>query len=405
MTNGRKQPLSEVLRVPRVTNRSGRRVPLIRRSTAENVLACPTWSRANSEAAAFGQLVHEGIAVYLQTLKHYSEDTRIRDVDRIARSTFHRTPRGIPLDRLDEYRDLLEKYARSLPVWHGTLLRVEHQLRHDIGWAVLSGQFDVEERIDSDDVDDPISAIRLTDHKASWDTAPNHFQMRWYTCLAFLEPGREALEHVEFRTVALRGNADPWEEEWSRWDFEHGELGDWWENDVLQPLAELWPKRRQLGPHGGPACQYCAKRLTCGSSVPPASIAPRDSTEAEEFFQDLLRLDALVEERRKALWQFFSDRDPQVLAGHDVGYLESRDARPKVSVAEGRDEEVITFMNTMQPGAGDMVRRRGVWPDLIHRDWWPVMEQQGLLEIEQPKRKPHWRRHIEHRPEPAEAAE
>lgn len=384
---------ASVQRIPRIKGQGGRMVPLLRRSWIENFLTCPAYASDNSERAQFGTMMHEGIHVYLRECVARKQDSLLSEVDRIAREVFHRVPRGIPPGRLFEFRELLDHFARALPVDRQNLLRTEFPLFVDVGWAVLTCHPDGEWRTDSGDVDDPVESLVMRDWKTSWNYGENLFQTRFYVMSRALQPDAEGLEEITFETWPLRGFADPIEYTFTRYDWEQGELRDWWENDVLKPLRDRFPQRAKLGPRGGAACEYCAKRLYCGESVPPASIAPETQEDLVEFFTETRRVEELYKTRRDAIRMFMKNRKPVVIEGYEVGNNMPREAQEEPRVIQGRDEEVIEYMNSIMPGAGDMVRRQGVWPKLINPEWWRPMKEKGLIEIIPKKTEFGWRKY------------
>ena len=384
MTALQRRQASTAARLPRVAGK-----PVLRRSFVENFLACGTWANGESEDAAFGTYVHECLARYVNTCRAHREETRLVDVERIVRETFFHRARGISPVRISEAMRMVEKFAREWPAELRTLLSIERTLAVDIGWAVLTGTVDREDRMDEDDRDDPPRVIRLRDYKTHWGVADHTFQMRFYAQLRFLQEDARDLEEVQAQIIHPRLNIDPVEDFYYR-----GELDEWWQEEVLKPLQARWAERRRLRPTGGVACQYCAKRLTCGAAIGPAAVAPNTIEEYTTYFGETLRLDAVLEERRRVHRLFFRDREPAVLLGYEAGYLLPKNGSEEVVVADGREEDLVAEMNAIQPGAGDLIRRTGIEPKLINAAWWDHLVDKGLLARVPKKPKPGWRKHI-----------
>lgn len=377
-------------RVPRVNGKW-----VLRRTFVQNFLACGAYSDTRSEEAAAGSYFHELFATYTLTCKAHREDSMLGEVDRIAREVWFRGPRGLPQSRLEEGRKLLWRFARSHIIDLRRLQRVEYTLTHDIGWAILTGTVDAEYREDDDDADDPMRIARIVDYKTPWGVGDHDWQMRFYVCLRFLQPRSQALEEVHVDIDYPRLNIEPIHDEYHRDDFEHGELGEWWRDEVLRPLEAAWPGRRRSKPTGGTACTYCAKRLTCASAEGEAAARPTNDEEFLAFFGHVLRREAELEELRKVFRAYWRSRDPGVVLGHDVGYLLPKEAQEELVVLPGRDEEIVDYMNEVSRGAGELVRRQGVSPKLIDEPWWARLVDLGLARVQEKRRTPGWRKHIE----------
>lgn len=369
---------------------------VLRRSTVENMLSCAAWRNSMSEDAAFGIWMHEARAHYVRVCQAHREETRLVDVERIARETFYRVPRGLSPNRLREGAELLDRWCRNWPADLATLTRMEFTMAVDIGWAILTGTADREDRMDDDDRADPPRIVRLEDYKTHWGVADHTFQMRFYAWLRAHEPyeGIDDLEEIQVRIIHPRRGDDPIEDYWTRDDWQPGGLlADWWEEEVAKPLTDMWPRRRKLGPTGGSACQYCAKRLTCGQAAGAAAHAPRTWEEFIAHFQELLRVDAAAKELRDGMRLFFRDRADGTALGYQVGPLLPREEQELV-VLDGHDEDVVQAMNEVQPGAGDLARRTGVNPRLIPPEWWPYLTEQGFVAVRDKKREVKYRKDI-----------
>jgi hypothetical protein len=377
-------------RIPRVGG-----LPVLRRTFVQNFLACGAHASARSEEAEAGQYHHENFATYTLACVAARQDTLLDEVDRIAREVWHRRPRGLPLVRLEEGRHLLWRFAKMYPVELRAIRKVEFTMAHNIGWAILTGTVDAEYRDDDEDPDDPPRIIRIRDHKTPWSVGDHDFQMRFYACLRFLQPGAQDLEEIVAEIVYPRINIDPIQESYYREDFEHGELGLWWREEVLAPLAARWPQRRRARPVGGVACQYCARRLTCAQAIGPAASRPTNDSEFESFFSDVLRKEAELKEMRGIVRDYFKARQPHVVLGHDVGNLLPKEDDADFVVKPGHDEDVIVYMNEVSAGAGELVRRRGVSVKLVPELFWSKLISLGYAEKVPKKTTPGWRKHTE----------
>lgn len=401
----------------RLRKRDGKWV--LRRSFVQAFLGCPVYAASTSTAARLGIYHHDNFAAYTLECKRRHQDTLLSETDRIARETFFAEPRGLGPAHLRDGKQLLDRFARMWPSEWSTLRRVEHTLAVDIGWAVLTGTIDREDRLDNGDPDDPPTHVRLRDYKTGWgratwtdpndpadDMGAHEFQMRFYAALRFQEPGSEDLETVEEELIFPRRNMEPIQTLWTRSDWEHGELGEWWREEVVEPLTEWWPKRRRLGPHGGPQCVYCAKRFTCALADLGASQVPESEEHVDELFEETLRLDEAIKERRQQLATFFAARPPMVLDGFEIGYLVARDSRAAgIQIAEGADEAIVAYMNSIAPGQGDLVRRSGVDPKLIAPEWYSRLVDEGLAVPAEQDPKFKWRKATKKVLQEAEAAQ
>lgn len=377
---------SDYQRVPR---RNGK--PVLRRSFVQAFLGCPVYAASTSTEARLGIYHHDNFAAYTLECKRQREDSLLSEVDRIARETFFTYPRGLDPSYVEDGRQLLDRFARMYPSEWETLTRVEDTLVVDVGWAYLTGTIDREDRLDGGDPDDPPTEIRIRDYKSWWGRDTHEFQARFYAALRYQQPDADELQYVEMEFIYPRRNMEPVASAWTRDDWENGELGEWWQEEVLEPLARWWPQRRRLGAHGGAQCVYCAKRFTCAAADLGASQVPADEQEVAEHFQVTLRLEQLMAERRQQLAKFFERRPPMEIAGYELGYL-FPNTKPKRAITPGEDEHVIELMNAIMPGAGDLVRRDGVNPDLLSRDWWDKLVADGLATEEPQDPKFKWRK-------------
>lgn len=380
-------------RVPRYQGK-----PVLRRTWVENFLACGVWRDSSSEEAAFGSWWHEAASAYVRTCQAHGEESRLVDVERIARETFQRQPRGLHPGRLREGTQLLDQFARTWLAELQTLTRLEFTMAHDIGWAILTGQADREDRIDDDDRGDPPRVVRLTDYKTHWGVADHWFQMRFYAYLRFQEAIREAqalglrecpLEEVQVRVLHPRL---PWHEPIEDY-YDLPTLEPWWRDEVVGPLTETWPRRRSLGPTGGSACQYCAKRLTCASAEGESAHAPESPEGFLLYFQEALRTDARLRELRAGIRMWFRDRVAMTAFGYEVGPLYPRSPE-ELAVVPGRDEDLIAYMNELSPGSGELIRRTGAHPALIAREWWQPLQDEGLVRIVDKPASIKWRKDV-----------
>jgi hypothetical protein len=307
--------------------------PVLRRTEVQNLLSCTEWESGSSEAAAFGSAFHEAVAQYLLVCQTHREETRVADVEDIARDAFFRVARGLDPARLDEFRTLVDQFARSHVAGLSTLMSIERTLTADVGFAVLTGTLDRLDRLDDGETCEPPTDILITDWKTSWGVEDHAFQLRFYGALVCLT--WPTVEHVHTRADHVRAQNGIVEAEYAR-----AELLGFWE-DVLRGL-----RARLTGPTGtatgGTACRYCGKRRTCGAAVGSCRAVPDSADSARRLFGDLMRLEAAVDEARSSLKRYFAEREPALWDGTEVGFLPPREPSWRVTDPQG----VQTFLRT-----------------------------------------------------------
>jgi hypothetical protein len=307
--------------------------PVIRRSLAQGMLSCSQYESGAGENAAFGTVFHAAIAQYTLSCKAHREESRLADIDQIAKETFFRAPTGVAPHRLDELRDLLDFFARSHVADLHTLLHLEHTLTREEDFAILTGTVDRIDRIDGGDPDDPPTAVRIWDAKTQWAVEEHAFQLRWYAALAFLTWPTVQLVATEADHVRLGAKGIVRQEYYRDW------ILSWWE-DVMYGVRQR-VEHPKPEPTGGAGCQYCTKRFSCSAAVAPHNLTPENEDQAIEIFQTAVRHEAALDESKKALKAYFADRDPAVWEGLEVGFLSPRDPSFKV-------EDVEAFRGAMK---------------------------------------------------------
>lgn len=297
---------------------------VIRRSLAENLLTCPTFVREDNEVLAFGQAAHSFFAAYFLQCRAANEETRLTDVTRLAGEAWART-HGLQQGRFAEFMQLCEFFALTWEAGLETLSHLEHTETLEVGEdLLLTATMDRIDRADQGDPDDPPSRELITDFKTERAELDHDFQMRWYAQQRLL--GSPALSEVGVRIAWVR-DAFLSDTVWYR----RGELDFWWKT----MLAGLRDRLAQPDPQpvGGPSCPDCAKRFSCGKATAVAREIPEDEAQADELFQDLLRLEEAREVRHAGLKHFYGDRQPRVVHGHELGYLTPREARLVITAA------------------------------------------------------------------------
>lgn len=289
--------------------------PVIRRSLAESLLACTQFEMDDGEQLAFGTGLHAFIAAYTLLCKEAGEETRFTDVSRLASEAWARTA-GLLQSRWTEFMSLCEHFAETHPSELGTLMHIEHTLTHDVGWALLTCTVDRIDRTDFGDPDEAPHSIQISDWKSERGEQDHDFQARWYSAMAFLS--FPSLEDVVFAVHALR---DWWKPE--PMYFHRGELDVWWRATLAGLQARL--ATPNAAPVGGPACVSCAKRGSCSKAIALARELPDNEAQADELFEEALRMEQAFEVRKDALKKFYADREARVVNGHELGFLTPRE--------------------------------------------------------------------------------
>jgi hypothetical protein len=291
-------------------------VPTIRRSLAEGLATCPAFVMERSERLAFGQAVHTFIATYWRHLQAIGEESDLTRWTELAANAWARTP-GLLQSRFREFMGLCERFVQMHLGDLRSLAAVEEPITRHVGWAVLVCTPDRIDRIDGGDPDDDATWERITDYKSELGEMDHWFQLSWYAQMRLL--ARPALQRLDLVLDLIRFGQphDPI-------TVERGELDVWWD-------ATLRAVRHRLdagpgAPVGGPACEGCALRRTCGESLPSMAVAPQTEEEADIVLAEHRRLDAAAKVRWGLLEEFYRDRLPRDdVNGEEIGYLETRE--------------------------------------------------------------------------------
>jgi hypothetical protein len=203
-------------------------------------------------------------------------------------------------------------------------MHVEHTVTQDVGFAVLTCTMDRLDRADAGDPDEEPTYIQISDWKTERAELDHDFQARWYAQMVFLS--HPAVQLVVFAVHALR---DWWKPE--PYLFQRGQLDLWWEMTLSGLKARL--DVPHAAPVGGPACPSCAKRYECARSTAMAGSIPENEDQADEQFQEVLRLEEALDVRKEGLKHFYSGHAERVVNGHEIGYLTPRDPRLVITVA------------------------------------------------------------------------
>lgn len=296
--------------------------PVVRRSLAEGLLACAQFTREDGEQLAFGQALHSFIAAYTLLCQAKGEETRLIDVSRLAAEAWART-HGLKQSRWQEFLDLCQHFGETRPATLSSLLYVEHTLTIDVGWAILVCTVDRLDRYDVGDPDEAPMYIQISDWKTERAELDHDFQARWYSQMVFLT--MPSVQDVVFAVHALR---DWWKPE--PLVFHRGALDLWWDA-MLTGLKARLDVPHAL-PVGGPACPGCAKRYECARSTAVAGSIPENEDQADEQFQEVLRLEEAIDVRKEGLKRFYSGHAERVVNGKEIGFLTPRDPRLVVTI-------------------------------------------------------------------------
>lgn len=291
-------------------------IPTIRRSLAEGLAGCPAFVMERSERLAFGQAFHRFAAAYWRHLQAISEESDLTAVGHLASDAWARTP-GLLQSRWAEYIALCDRFAASHLGELDMLAAVEEPITLPIEWAMLVCTPDRIDRIDGGDPDDDATWERITDYKTEQGEMDHEFQIHWYAQMRFLT--QPALQRIDLVLDLVRWGAphDPI-------TVERGELDAWWDT-TLAALRHRLDVGPGAPPVGGPACEGCALRRTCGESLPSVAIAPATEEEADILLSEHHRLDAAAKVRWGLLEEFYRDRAPRLdVNGEEIGFLRSR---------------------------------------------------------------------------------
>lgn len=290
--------------------------PEVRRSLAEGLLVCPQFQREDGEALAFGSAVHAFIASYWRHLQAVRRDSDLTQVTGLASAAWARTA-GLDLSRHDEFMALCGRFADTHLGLVETIVAVEETLVHDAGFAILNCTPDRIDRLAPADQDEEPTWLLIHDYKTEQGEMEHGFQMRWYVKQAELQ--YPSAQRIDFEIDPIRARSGPYE----RVTFERGELDQWWET------TQAGLRQRLAAPHappvGGPACRDCALRFRCARSIVPVFAEPRTEEQADQLLADWHRLDAGAAARWEALRLWYQDREPRVVNGEEIGFLETRE--------------------------------------------------------------------------------
>lgn len=299
--------------------------PVIRRSLAESLLTCAVFEREDGEHLAFGSAFHSFAASYTLQCQATNEETRHTDVTRLGSEAWART-HGLRQGRYAEFMKLCDYFASTRTANLETLMHVEYTETLDVGWAILTCTLDRIDRADLGDVEDEPTREQDLDYKTEQGEMDHEFQMNWYAQMRFLK--HPALQEIVFIIESIRDRyrADPV-------TIKRGELDLWW-TSMLSALRDRWEAQpASRVPTGGPACVGCARRADCPKALSVAREIPENEDQADELFQEALRMDEALTVRKAGLLEFYRHREPRVAAGHEVGFLTPRDPKLVVTAA------------------------------------------------------------------------
>ncbi len=290
-------------------------LPAVRRSLAEGWASCPAFVMERSERLAFGQAAHLFIASYWRHLQAKGEETDMTGWTDLATEAWARTP-GLLQSRFGEFMALCDHFTQTHMGEMDTLLAVEEPITRNVGWAVLVCTPDRIDRADNGDPDEDPSWLRLRDYKTEAGEMDHEFQVWFYVQMIFLSmPSVERVD-VELDLIRRRMPNEPF-------TIERGDLDIWWEATLkaLHHRLDSGPG----APVGGPACESCALRRTCGESIPSLAVAPQTQEEANALLAEHRRLAGAEAVRWALLEEFYRNHPAQPdVNGEEVGFLETR---------------------------------------------------------------------------------
>ena len=300
--------------------------PVIRRSLAEALLTCRDFEREDGEQLAFGQAAHSFFATYLHQCQATGEETRLTDVATLATAAWERTE-GLDQNRWPEYMQLCQQFSETHTAELSTLTAYEHTEVVDVGFAFITGTMDRIDRLDHGDRDDAATVERILDYKTEQGEMDHAFQLSTYAQLRFLNHPALRELHMVIDPVRDRYRAEPLV-------LRRGDVDFWWAS-MLRGLRQRL--EAPLGrPVGGPACPMCAKRYACPKSLAIARAVPENLDQAEEIFEETLRLEESVKVHKEGLKVFFQDRAPHVAHAHEIGFLAPRDEHMVITAAPAK---------------------------------------------------------------------
>jgi hypothetical protein len=281
---------------------------VLRRSLFAGLMGCAQYENDDSEPASFGRLVHAAIAEWIST-GDVTWETLIDG--------------GVAASDIETAVQLVARFMET----HDREVLSQGQCEVTLRWetpdALLTGTPDHLQYISD-------RHILISDWKSGWaaSVATDRYQGMWYGALACLNDS--AVETVTVRFDYLRLSEENGVNEWTE---RRDTLLRWFEDNVVANVP-LVLARADAEPTGGSSCTYCRKRWDCAASVAPYRNEPRTIEEVQTMIGELVRLEAAADERKKALQQWFREREPIVVNGLECGYLRPRDGSFRISDIE-----------------------------------------------------------------------
>jgi hypothetical protein len=294
---------------------------------AEGLATCPAFVMERSERLAFGQAAHAFISTYWRHLQSLGEETDMAGWTSLATDAWARTP-GLHQGRFAEFMDLCERFVRSHLGELHALAAAEEPITLNVGWAILVCTPDRIDRVDGGDRDDAATWERITDYKTEQGEMDHWFQLSWYAQMRFLT--RPSLKRLDLVLDLIR-----WGRPHDPITVERGDLDVWWDTTLtaLRHRLDVGPG----APVGGPSCEGCALRRTCGESLPSMAIAPQTEREADVLLAEHRRLDAATKVRWGLLEEFYRSRSARPdVNGEEIGYLTTREDSFELLVDAGQ---------------------------------------------------------------------
>jgi PD-(D/E)XK nuclease superfamily len=363
------------IRLPRV--RGKRR---LRRTEVQNLLCCPMWKTSNSEEAARGSVLHDAIARYLHACLASGEESRLADVETIAREAFYASPRGLDPGWYPEYLSIFDAWAHARPADPETIYRdpvtgvvgIEMEFETEVDCAILWTTLDLVRRLDDGDDSEPPTRVLFLDHKSQQGIARHEFQMgfaAWIMCRSW-----PTVEEVVTVADHFRRRSGMVETTWTR------DQALAWGEDMLYGLRRYFagPKRTAVG---GPACRYCARRRACPKAVEPWRSMPENDEEAIAAYRERARLREVAEVIWKGLKAYTEPRQPLVIDGQRVGWQLPQSGKYVVP----DPGSVRDHLNTEHSRRGDDVTGLVVFTDKLTQDELDELQLAGLVHLDRGK--------------------
>lgn len=343
--------------------------PAFRRTFVERFLQCTEYEADRGEDLLFGGLVHVGIHMYWKRCVAAREETRLGDLDEITREAWRTAGSGIQFGRYEEFRSVLDYFARNHIAELDTLMvlngepAVEVTLAVDAGWCVYTCTLDRADRVDGDDPYDPPVGVRATDYKTAYGARvdKHNFQRRFYAQMLFLSI--PTLDWVDTAWDPIRSGSGP-----DSAIYQRGDLDQWWA-DMDYQLRARWDGPRGR-PTGGASCSDCALRTTCGAATLAASGKPDNSDQMVELVGEWLRTKERAGTQRDALKLWFERHAPATVNGMLVGFLPPVKQTWRASDAMG----IMRLMEATVPGSGKNAMVTWIDPKLVS----PIMRDEAV---------------------------